>query len=615
MKFKKYYEYTTSINSRLDKVFTDLKLPFNAFVDKGRCGIGGTWLALMMAYHTIITVPNNSIITSKMNEAHKYPNGMFAVEGGVTVQKIKEYLLKVLNTPGGYIKIMSTPDSFGNIIEAAKDIQKEITGFDIYRDCFLLIDEVHTTITEAYRERILVPFEYFWKFKNKSVISATPYIFSDPRFNEFSYHKVKFHEPYITQVEIVNSVSVEATLQKLLSAPSLFPGNVHIFLNSVTDSIEAIKRAELTEANMFYADKKENHEKLEGFTYLYQDEPMPEVYKKFNFYTCKYFEGWDLNDDNATIIFLTDIHSPHTRTRIPIKGIQAVGRLRTIPHKIYHITNHRSANTMKIQEQLESSFKTQADMLIKIYNQCVDEGEEMLPDIKKQTLKFSDITEGKAVFNHNKFDQIVNIALTNEEYANIAIIGDLWKAGLYEPVFTSYAERLEPTKRHAQRLSKADKLKELIGEFERLEKEKETIAFNLGYDELNNLIKENAWAYSIFKDLGKDRLTELGFKEKAIKAEMITTSNATAEMKLKKLLCEQFYINQRYTKDGIKQKLQRLYNLVGLKDKNGNIKTATAEQLGDNGRFEIRACKINVNDKLVPGFIIGAMKFRLTIAA
>lgn len=42
---------------------------------------------------------------------------------------------------------------------------------------------------------------------------------------------------------------------------------------------------------MFFSDRSENHEKLEGFQSFYQDEPETAVYKKFNFYTCNTMKG------------------------------------------------------------------------------------------------------------------------------------------------------------------------------------------------------------------------------------------------------------------------------------------------------------------------------------
>jgi len=624
MQFKNYHEHHTSNTNTLDKVFENLQLPVNSFIHKGRCGIGGTFLALTYAGHTIITVPNRSIISSKQNEIYKYPYGFFPVQGGITVEDVKGHLIKTLKTPGAYIKLLVIPDSFDKVVEAANQVSKDIKSFKLQRDCFLLLDECHTFITEAFRGNILKPFKHFWDFTNKSVISATPYEFSDPRFAEMDYHNVTFHEDYLGKVDIVNCTSVGATLLQILNTPQYFPGKVFIFLNSVTDSIDLIKRSGTTDVAMFYADDEKNHEKLLGVEHYYEADTAPENYKKFNFFTCKYFEGWDLNEQDATMIFVTNVHSPHTKCSISIKGIQAVGRLRidpkvnsTKPYKIYHLTNIRPITKMKTQTQYEQSYHPQAIMLIDNYNQCIKNELPVLPEIELSVKRYADIDPLTkiATINTVSFDQKVCESLTSEEYTSIEHIAEIWKKAGYEPSLYTHQERLQPTERKENRISQADKLKTLVAEFVRLEAEKESMPFNLGQDELNRLTTANPEAYKQFKALGTDGLTKLNYNARAIKSAMIERSNYSAEMKVKQLLPLHFQVGKRYTKDYIKTELQRLYNKVGLLSKQGSLKVATAEQLGDDGRYELHPCKISRDGSLVHGFEILRAQFELKVAA
>jgi hypothetical protein len=609
MKFKNNYDYTISIDQHIDAAFTDGKLPSNSFIHKGRCGIGGTTLEIKALRHSIISVPNNQIIHDKQNDDSLKSYAIYAVEGGVTADMIKAYIIKTTDTPGGHIKIMSTPDSFYKIIDATRDIK----GFNIFQDCFLLLDECHTFVTEVFRKAILTPFKWFWEFKNKSVISATPYYFTDKRFREFDHHRIKFIEPYLGEVTVIRATSVTACLNYALTGVQ-YPGNVHIFYNSVTESISAIKRAELIEGNLFFADKEENHEKLTGFTNFYQDEPSTPVYKKFNFYTCKYYEGWDLWDKDATIIVVTDINRPHTQIRISNKAIQAVGRARKKPDKIYHITNHRNTNKVKTQEQLNNDYEIQAKGLINLYNHAIESGAELLPEFKNQVARFADI-EDKATYNSNKFDQIVNATLCNEEYADMDIIGQQWEAGLYKPMHLIHDEKLTKISRQDKRKSKAFKLGAIVKEFERIQQEKETFAFNLAYDELDKLKLSHPFAWQAYNKLGKTELAKLAYKETAIKNALIKKSNLNAEQKLLRLLDTEFHVNDNIAKCEIKQKLQRLYNVADLKDKHGNRRIATAEQLGEIGRFELDESKVKVGKNWKPSFKILRKQFELKVAA
>jgi hypothetical protein len=611
MKFKEYYEYIITPADRIDVAFINKILPSNAFIHKGRCGIGGTTLFLKSKMHTITTVPNNQIIHDKKNDPFLKGYEIFAVEGKVTPLMIREYLVNTLNTPGAYIRIMSTPDSFYKIIEAAKDI----AGFNLFQDCFLLLDECHTFVTEAFRKAILTPFKWFWEFENKSVISATPYYFTDKRFEAFEHHQVKFTEPYLGEVNVVKAISVPACLNHAITKGE-YPGNVHIFYNSVTESVKAIKRAGLTDGNMFFADRSENQEKLEGIEAFYQDEPRTPVYKKFNFYTCKYNEGWDLYDDNATIILVTDINATHTRVRISNKGIQAIGRSRNKPHKIYHITNQRNTNKVKTQEQINTDYNVNADNLIRVYNYMIDNKIEPMPGVEEMITKFADInTDKTATHNDYKFDQMVNDTLTNEEYADMQIIGEQWEKGLYRANHLKHEERLPKDTTIERRKSKADKLKTILDDIERLELDKAQYAFNQADNELADIKLNHPLAYQAYYELGKELITKLNYKEAAIKVALIEHSNITAKQKLFKLLDMNFDVNGSYLKSEVKHTLQRLYNTVELKDKQGNIKLATAEQLGEAGRFEIEESKIKVGNDWKPSFRILRKQFGLKLAA
>lgn len=189
----KTHEIKLKLNDYLDKAFK--VIPTNAFIHKGRTGIGGTHLELKANRNSIATVPTKGIITDKINSKDEngnleYPN-LFPVMGGVTPNDIKEYLSS--NIP--YKKLITTPDSFYKIIEASKGNLHEL-----YRDYFLLFDEAHSIITESYRESMIKAFELQFNFKSRTFISATPFYFSDPRMKELKYYRITFDEPLVYNI-------------------------------------------------------------------------------------------------------------------------------------------------------------------------------------------------------------------------------------------------------------------------------------------------------------------------------------------------------------------------------------------------------------------------------
>jgi len=210
---------------------------------------------------------------------------------------------------------------------------------------------------------------------------------------------------------------------------------------------------------------------------------------------------------------------------------------------------------------------------------------------------------------------MVNDTLTNEEYADMKIIGEQWEKGLYKPLQRRFDERLPKDTAKEHRKSKADKLKAIIEDIEQLESDKSEYIFNQADNELADIKTNHPIAYQAYYQLGKEAVSKLNYKEAAIKVALIEKSNSTAEQKLLKLLDMNFHINDNITKSEIKQTLQRLYNTVGLKGSRDNIRVATAEQLAEAGRFELEESKVKVGTDWKPSFKILRKQFELKIAA
>jgi len=334
--FKTTTTYKVSPTVRLDKIFTN-GLPFNAFIDKGRCAIGATHGEIEdKSRCAIMVVPNISIL---LNKTLVHPE-MDIVYGDKSYEDVVTMLS--VRKPGH--KIMTTPEGMRKIMNA---VEKNQRLDEVYNDWFLLLDEAHTFITESYREDILVPFEYFFNFKKKSIISATPYVFTDERFYKLDYHKITFEDDLAT-VCLINAISVAGTLDFMLKHPELFPANVHIFYNSVTEIRDAILRAGLKDFTIFCADDKEsnNMRKLGDLAKHFVAEPSTASYSKYNFYTCKYFEGWDLYDTDTTVILVTDVYKPYTKVGID-KDKQFADLQRQINEVKHLLNNKKKALTKK----------------------------------------------------------------------------------------------------------------------------------------------------------------------------------------------------------------------------------------------------------------------------
>ena len=159
-------------NQRFDAVMPEI--PTNSIINKTITGCGATYAEINAPRHSLIIEPNVPVIEGKMK---KHPQ-MLGVFEGVTTEDIIDYLNASHND--GYLKIMTTPESFPKVRSAM--IQ---THTDMYGEWFLLFDECERTIQDAgYRGSITLPMDDFFRCKHKAMVSATPIIPSDPRFEQ-----------------------------------------------------------------------------------------------------------------------------------------------------------------------------------------------------------------------------------------------------------------------------------------------------------------------------------------------------------------------------------------------------------------------------------------------
>lgn len=601
---------TLKLTDYIDKAFKIL--PNNSFIHKGRCGIGGTHLELKTDRNSILIVPIKSIITDKINSTNeygelKYPN-LFAIKGGVKITDIEEYLQKDIP----FKKIIVTPDSLYKIIEAAENI--EIIN-KLYSDFYLILDEAHSVITEYFRESMVDAFELLFNFKNKIIISATPYYFSDPRMEEFSYYRIKFDEP-IDKITIINTRSIRACVNAFLTGEMKTKGNLHIFYNSVTEIAEAIELAELKDCNVHCADKEENLEKVYQF---FKPQPIKGEYKKVNFYTTSHFEGWNLEDINPTIILVTDVNKPHTKVGISNKGVQAVGRQRikenhpeTKPFAIYHITNHRNRLTFKTLEEFKDEYLFDANWDMEEYNRYLDAcktnnrepNKDKTEFVKRYTTLDKEI--GYAKLCYQKTDQFINESACNEEFNHIDYIQQAWENSGFQTDVLEHKQTLEKT---IQRKTKKS-VKEILSDFETLDPENRKNQFITFADQaLDKLINTQPTLYKAYQMLTKEEINSTDYKMDEIKKLLILKDNKDAEMKVLKLLPLTFSVGNRYTKDYIKAKLQDIYNKAGYK------KNATAEQLKNSDWYDTKPCKVKDKEgKDKNGFEILRMNFKLRVS-
>lgn len=582
---------TLPLAARFKDAFPDTKnhnglIPDNAIINKGKTGFGITYSEFRANRHSIIAVPQTPIIEDKVDE-HSDRNPL-AVMQGVTIDSIAQYLeCKQVR----YKKIAVTPESFWKIVEAAKSIGKEQW---LYDEFFCFLDECHCYACDAFREDILTPFRYFWSFRNKALGSATPYPFSDPRFQTLTHYKIRFEEKFGV-INIVHDKDPKAVLNYYLTHPELFPGKVFIFYNSVTSIGQAVRSSGIQDVNIYCRDDEKNLENLEEAHVHFQRTTKEGSFKKFNFFSCRYNEGWDLRDDpSATIILITDTSIPHSLVGIDYRGFQAVGRLRLElgekPHKIIHITNTLENEDMIDRTTIELNVLDNAKSHIKYFNTFLPKnkkkGMKDILDLEDFIKPYSRFENGIAVIDHYKIDQLVYARASRLQYSSIENIENCWQNCNYETERTQFSfPKIQKVRKSQETINK-----EVIELFEEYKAHPEKYHFSEAQRQTAKLKEDYEILFQAYEMLGLEEIEKLNYNNKEMKAKLIEKSNTNKEAKLRLMVSEQITTG-KYTKKEIKSILQGIYDALEIKNPDGSRKVAKASELQDLGMFQIAEVK------------------------
>jgi hypothetical protein len=528
---------------------------------------------------------------------------------GVTSDDVAVYL----QSNAEYKRLVTTPESFGKIISAAIKIGKLKWLFE---EVFLYHDEYHCYASDAFRKDILTPFnnDWAWRFANYAFGSATPFDYSDPRFAKLSRYKLIYREKF-GMITIVNNSNPKAALHYMLMHPEMFPGKVYIFFNSVTEIGEAVRSANITDLNIYCRQDERNMVNLDDASIYFKYQPLKDEYKKFNFFSCRYNEGWDLkDDDSATLILVTDVCIPHSLIGIPFKGFQAVGRLKVTPNKIYHITNNFGQEGMKSFKDIQANCIYNSTKHIDAYNRhradCISDNMEDDDKLKGLVTPFA-VFDNQAIasLDYMRNDQLIYAKYCKEHYNSIRSIRQTWHSLNY----TTEVQKFDLTPIERSKKTSAEINKQLVDQYKEWKANPDEYIYGVADKTIARYKVEFALLFQAIEILGIDEIERLEYNDQAMKTALINKSNQNAEAKLRLRLIDTFKLDQRYSKKEIKQMLQTIYTELQILNDKGTIKKATAEQLNEFGLFKLDECKIAGSS--AHGFAVTKLYYSLGQAA
>jgi len=366
-------------------------IPTDTIIHKVIPGCGATTLEIKHTKrNSIIIVPNVPVIEDKVSEHNKkYPKEeqILGVYQSIDVGHIEDYL----NSEATYKKILTTPEGFLSKVLVAfeNDIDSMIN------DYFLLFDECERIVTDvSYRGQIAAPIEWFFRFKQKAMVSATTLAFSHKDFADFDHYAIEPTFDYSKAIEVINTNNVVSSLEAKLSTvdgtnPILFFVNSTRAIFDIADILKLIPQS-----NAYCADTSVAKLTSKKFRTSYSKLDLQNL-KKYNFLTSRYYSALDIKlDYKPDVILITDVftakHSvldPHTEI------IQIAGRFRNGVNSLTHITNFDSSIESKSREEGNQYLKGCFDTFENIVEQLKKSKDEGSRDTLKFFVQHSPVAE------------------------------------------------------------------------------------------------------------------------------------------------------------------------------------------------------------------------------
>lgn len=539
-------------------------IPANTILYKTLTGLGATYGELKADRNSIIIEPNVPVIVGKCNDPKHKGDSLFGVYEGVYMEDVIKYLEKSADKK---TKILTTPESFHKVKDAF-----ELMDMDIYGTCFLLFDECHKIVKDAdYRSDITLPFDDFFLFNEKALVSATPISFSDPRFESQKFQTIKI-EPTFEYKLPIKLIHTNNVLEQLKRELDKLDTTICFFINS-TDMIHSfIKQLDIeNESTVFCAKKSVEKLKSKKFKQAFEQWSKSQM-KKYNFFTSRFYNALDIElEIKPTVIMISEVYfseysmiDPHT------DAIQAIGRFRNGVNSIYHIFNTNPNLPVRTKEEVDIYLQVSKEVYnkIKTFYDCAtsEEARNAYREALK-VLPFNKMLDKEGRENFFAIDNYVDEALLKSSYnEKEELIASYKRNPLFdldvESAYFPFGD-FERLKKESKYASLKDKRKEVVNLLESLNGDDETEMIRNCKDELR---KADPFIYEAYEEIGKEMIESLDYSVKRIKEAMILKQyrEKTEGTEFIQLIKNSFTVGQRYTKKHIKEELTRIYALTGV---------------------------------------------------
>lgn len=539
------------------------KIPTNTILYKKLTGLGATYGELKADRDSIILEPNVPVIKGKCKDPKHAKDNLMGVYENVTVDSIVKYLQACKEK---HIKLLSTPESFSKIKAAFEEIDR-----DIYSTCYLLFDECHKIVKDVdYRENITLPFDDFFMFENKGLVSATPLDFTDPRFFKQKFQIMEI-QPNFEYAQPLNLYHTNNVLQELKKRIGNIEKLIFLFINS-TETIYSImdKLDILEQSTVFCAYNSVKNLKDKKFSQAYSDWDAAKM-NKYNFLTSRFFNALDIELDFQPEVFIvTDVTMATQSIIDPFTDtIQIIGRFRNGIASASHITNTDYKFKVRSKAQLQfriNVFEENYKMLkAYYYNATSDE----LRDAVKAILNNHPLTpllNTDGTKNWFKIDNYLAENLVQGYYNSFdELVKNYKECKFFKLNYESSAYKLSDTerlKRENKSLSIKAKRREIVEQLEILKGDETSIAM----EHKRELIRTDAFIVQAYDELGKAKIEELKYSQSPIREAMILKryNDKRTGTEFIEMVKNRFKAGQSYELSQINKIRDEIYSLLNM---------------------------------------------------
>ncbi|HEY0667640.1 MAG TPA: hypothetical protein VGD22_05660 [Sphingobacteriaceae bacterium] len=496
-------------------------IPTNRIIYKTLPGLGATYTELTSLRNSIIIEPNVPVIIGKKKKHNEeQPTESIKVLGvhkGIDQSDVEDFILS--DVP--YKKIITTPEGFSGKVMPAFFAK----GVDCLNDYFLLYDECEKSIQDGnYRSAVILPFEEFFDFTNKAMISATPILPSDPRFKKHSFEIVRITPTfdYRKKLNLLHTNCISAALEQTLKK---LEGKCFIFLNGTDVTYQLIKALGIEDESAAFCSedavvKLKDYGFLNASSELTDDEGNLKEFSKYNFFTSRFYSAVDIElAYKPNIIIISHLHfAPFTIVDPATEVIQIIGRFRNLTKAVVHITTTNKDFEERTREEALKFLMDEERGYKRLYNLYLDTNEPTHRIALKDALgkyKFNKFTITESRKSYFLMDNFIDEIVVRGYYNSIERLKEAYQATNFfklRVIDKSYTFTDRDLKQWKKKKANKTLFKEVT--------EKLT-SYSLNSGIANYIKKEHPEMVEAVYRLGKEKLTSLDFNLGKAKTELI----------------------------------------------------------------------------------------------